>query len=211
MKKELLIFDFDGTIANTLLIALEILNEIGSEFSIPHIEEHQLVGLKSKSARELIKMSGLSWWQIPRFLHQARLRFKAHLHKIPPIEGMPEVIESFRTQGCRVGILTSNSEEGVRNYIRTYQLGEFEFVISPRTIFGKAREIKKILKHNHLSTEQVAMIGDEVRDMVAARKAGVDGIAVVWGFNSPEILQNSNPSLIVHSPAELKASLSALT
>ncbi len=203
MNKTLLIFDFDGTIANTWVVATQILNEIGKEFRLPHIHEDMLPELKSKHIRELLKMSGMHWWQLPRFLTRARTLFRVYMDQVPPIQGMPETLQELQSQGYKMGILTSNAEDSVRHFLEMNQLHGFEFVLSPNSLFGKAAMINKILRYRKLAHEEVIMIGDEVRDIQAANKAGVDSMAVSWGFNSIELLQTSRPTFLVHSPEEL--------
>ncbi|MEO0468456.1 MAG: HAD-IA family hydrolase [Bacteroidota bacterium] len=203
MQKNLLIFDFDGTIANTLAVAHHILNEVGQEFNLPKVNQQQVMALKGKSVREAMKMANMPWWKLPLFVRKARVRFREHLEKVSPIQGMPEILDALRQRSYRMGILTSNSEEGVRLFIEAHQLGDFEFIHAPDSIFGKSRMIKRILSQNQLEPEAVIMIGDEVRDVNAANKAGIDSIAVSWGFNSEDLLRNSKPTHLIHNPNDL--------
>ncbi|WNJ16196.1 HAD-IA family hydrolase [Pontibacter sp. G13] len=203
MKKSLLIFDFDGTIADTVVVAVSILNEVGSKFGLPHVDHEQALELKTKKISELMKMSGLSWLQLPSFVSQARDQFKQHLPKVPPVAGMPEILASFHARGFRMGILSSNTQEGVRGFLDRNDLNLFEFIHTPDSLFGKASTIKKILKHHQLAPEDVVMIGDEMRDIEAAQKAGIDSIAVSWGFNAIPLLQEAKPNHLVSSPSDL--------
>ncbi len=204
MKKSLLIFDFDGTIADTLVVALTILNELGQDFGLPHVDRDQFIELKQKTVPELVQLSGLSWFQVPRFLKKARNRFKAHLQDVTPIPGMPEMLESLARSGFRMGILTSNSKEGVTAFLKEHNLEYFEFIHAPDSLFGKAKVIRKILSHEALCAEEVVMVGDELRDLEAAQKAGIDSIGVTWGFNTPEVLQKGEPTHMVDEPAALQ-------
>ncbi|MEL6672986.1 MAG: HAD-IA family hydrolase [Bacteroidota bacterium] len=203
MKKRLLIFDFDGTIADTLVVALQIINEIGGEFNLPNVSRTQFMELKHKSVPELMKMSGLSWFQLPLFVHRARLKFKQHLKQVHPIHGMPEILAALQERGYRMGILTSNTSEGVNSFLQDHEIPGFEFIHAPDHIFGKSRVIRQILRHHELKEEEVVMIGDEIRDVDAARKVGIESIAVTWGFNSEELLRTGNPSHLIQTPAEL--------
>ena len=117
MKKKLLIFDFDGTIADTLAVAVDIVNEVGLEFGIPRVTTEEFMNLKHKNVSELMEMAGMSWMQLPLFVKRIRDHFKVHLHKVTPIEGMPEVLDSLQGQGFRMGILTSNTEESVQEFL----------------------------------------------------------------------------------------------
>ncbi len=203
MSFRLLIFDFDGTIANTLEVAVEIVNELGAEFGFPEVNQTQLIEFKNKSVAELLKLSGLSWMQLPLFVKRARDRFKHHLAQVHPIEGMEEVLRALHAQGYQLGILTSNTEDSVKEFLDRYDLNHFEFIYAPDSLFGKSKVIKDVLKQFHLKRSEVVMIGDEARDIEAAVKAKVQSVAVTWGFNGEEILNECQPTYVVRKPAEL--------
>lgn len=203
MEKKLLIFDFDGTIADTLVIAEEVMHELAPEFNLPKVSRQEIIRLKHKSIPELLKISGLSWHQLPLFVRKARLGFKRHIDKVQPIVGMPEILQLLKRQGFRMGILTSNSRDSVRAFLGTHKLDLFEFIYAPRSLYGKSGVIRKILKKGGFAPEEVIMIGDEIRDVDAAHKVGVDAIAVTWGFNSEELLLTKKPRHLVRRPDEL--------
>lgn len=203
MKKTLLIFDFDGTIADTLLIAVRIINEVGQEFDLPHVDRDQFMELKHKSVPELMKMAGLSWLKLPLFINQARKKFRLHLKQVKPIIGMPEILTILKNRGYRMGIVTSNTQEGVNAFLHAYGLEHFEFVHAPNSIFDKSKTIKEIMHTYHLKPAQVTMIGDEIRDVEAAHKVGIESIAVTWGFNSEQLLLTGSPNHLVKNPQDL--------
>lgn len=203
MKKSLLIFDFDGTIADTLLVALKILNELGSDYGFPHVDRQQFIQLKQKTVPELMQLSGLSWFQLPGFVRKARSSFRSHLELVRPVGGMPEILRHLHAQEYRLGILTSNTKEGVEAFLAQHDLELFEFVYAPDSLFGKAKVMRKILSHEGLPPQEVVMIGDEVRDIEAAHKAGIDSVAVTWGFNTEERLHEAAPSRLAQQPLDL--------
>lgn len=203
MKKTLLIFDFDGTIADTLVVALKILNELGHDFDLPYVDRAQFIELKQKTVPELMQLSGLSWFQLPRFIKKARKRFQAHLDEVQPVAGMPQVLQQLKSSGQRMGILTSNTQEGVKAFLEAHNLRHFEFIHAPDSLFGKAKVMRKILSHEALKPEEVIMIGDELRDIEAAQKVGVDSVGVTWGFNTPEVLRKGEPQHLISQPRQL--------
>lgn len=202
-KKRLLIFDFDGTIADTLPVAVHIVNALGDEFGFRQVLAEEFVELKHKSIKELMEMSGLSWYQLPLFVKRARDLFKERLVEVNPILGMPEILVALHKRGYRMGILTSNTEEGVAHFLKMNEVHLFEFIYAPDSIFGKAKVIKKIMKNYELPASALAMIGDEVRDIEAAQKVGIQSVGVTWGFNSAQLLSKNSPDHIIAEPKEL--------
>jgi phosphoglycolate phosphatase len=79
----------------------------------------------------------------------------------------------------------------------------FDFVFSEKNIFSKDTRLKFIVKIFKLRFEDVIYVGDEIRDMQAAKKARLKGVAVSWGYTSPKILQSADPSAIVYSAKQL--------
>lgn len=202
-KKSLLIFDFDGTIADTLPVAITIVNALGKEFGFPQLKQNEFLELKHKSIKELLEISGLSWLQLPLFVKRARDLFKEHLLEVHPILGMPEILHTLHRRGYRMGILTSNTQEGVRQFLHSNDVQGFEFIHAPDSLFGKSKVIRKIMKASRLSPQEIVMIGDEVRDIEAAQKAGVESVGVTWGFNSAQLLKTTGPDHVVEEPDEL--------
>ncbi len=202
-QKELYIFDFDGTIANSVPAALQILQDLGDEYRLPTVYPELVSELKHKSVKELMHMAGLTWIQVPGFLKKARIRFRHMIHEVEPFEGLPEIICRMKEQHHRLGILTSNREDNVRDFLQRHDLELFDFIESSTSLFGKSRKLNRIVKHTGVFPHDMVMIGDEVRDINAAKKVGVSSVAVTWGFNSPRLLKTSNPDFIVGSPGEL--------
>ena len=99
--------------------------------------------------------------------------------------------------------MTSNTKEGVQAFLANHQLQYFEFIFAPDSLFGKAKVIRKILSHEALSPQEVIMIGDELRDVEAANKAGVESIAVTWGFNTQQVLERGEPNHLIMNPSQL--------
>ncbi|MDP5171888.1 MAG: HAD-IA family hydrolase [Bacteroidia bacterium] len=198
-NKQLYVFDFDGTIADSVPAALRIINDLGAEYRLPKVDPQIIAELKHKSIKELLHMSGLTWVQIPGFLRKARLGFRKMIDDVKPIEGMPALIHHLVESNARLGILTSNREDNVRDFLQKHDLEQFDFVECSTSLFGKANKLRRIKRMTGIPFQSMAMIGDEVRDVEAAKKVGVTSVAVTWGFNSPELLQTSHPDHLVSS------------
>jgi phosphoglycolate phosphatase-like HAD superfamily hydrolase len=69
---------------------------------------------------------------------------------------------------------------------------------------GKPREFHRILKKRKVAKDEVIYIGDESRDVEAARESGIKVISVTWGYNSREALSAHRPDFIAETPDELQ-------
>ena len=193
-----IVFDFDGTIADTYEETLAIANEIkkkeGGKIDLEDIRERGL--------GYLVKESGLSAWEIAKLIRQvqSRLKEKNNLKLFP---SMPELFRKLALQ-YKLGIVSSNNEEIIRKVLRKYDAENlFEFIFSDSSLFGKHLVLKRMRRRYHLNREEIVYIGDENRDVIAAKKDGVKIIAVAWGFNSEERLRREKPDYLAASVKEL--------
>jgi phosphoglycolate phosphatase len=123
---------------------------------------------------------------------------------LPLIPGIGEILPEMRSRARSFGVLTSNAEENVDLFLKAHGLRQhFDFISSTSRLTGKSGHLRAIRQTFSLRAEEMLYIGDEIRDIKAAKKAGVAMAAVTWGFNSPESLQAEAPEHVIHAPREL--------
>lgn len=204
------VFDFDGTLADTLTEALEIVNGLAPSYGFQPLSREFADSLRGGGVREAIAKVGIKPRVIPKLHLEIRRLLKERIGSIHPFPGIPEAISSLAGASLRLGVLTSNSADNVRTFLdRTGLLPHFQFVVGASSLFGKARHLRKLLDTElaGIPKSQVAYIGDETRDIQAAQKAGLRSVAVSWGLNTKEALAETNPTHLVHSPLELSNTL----
>jgi len=197
------LFDFDGTVADTRTVAHGILNDMSREFGFKELPEEDLETARNMSIRQFIRHLGIKNWRVPMIAKRGLQLLHERIDRIDPIAGMPEVLAELYERGNRIGILTSNSEANVTAFLRRHDLPYFKFIRTSSKLFGKAREMKKILKQEKLMPSGVLYIGDETRDIEAAKESGLRMAAVTWGYNSPEALASMRPDHLITSPEEI--------
>ena len=206
MTQKIIIFDFDGTIADTVDALVTIANRLALEFGYVPINSQELVLLRNLTAIEIIKYSGVSLFKIPFMVKKVKGELKHKIPELKPIEGINAALIELHHQGYHLGIITSNSQENVNEFLKCHNLDYlFDFIYSGVTIFGKTTIINNVLRQKHFQPESVIYVGDETRDIESAKKANIKVIAVSWGFNSPEALSKQNPDFLIHHPHELLA------
>lgn len=204
MDTHLVIFDFDGTIADTKELVINIINRLAPEFGFVALDETKIAHFQKLTAKEVIKQSRVHWWQLPFLNKRVREEFQKEISHISLIEGMMDVLEILKQNNCHLGIITSNSEDNASQVLREHGfLHCFNFIESSFHLFGKDKVIKRILKDKNIPPERVTYVGDETRDIEAARKSGVRSVAVSWGFNTAEALAKCQPDILIHHPSEL--------
>ena len=199
-----IIFDFDGTLVQSLDTVVTIINRLAPEFGYRVSSPEQIACLRQVGTREAMLQVGLPWYKLPFVTRRLRAEINEEIHCLQLVDGIKDVLQQLRTEGYRLGIITSNAKKNVQSCLHNHQLEEcFDFVESEFNLFGKARTIKKAIAKYKLDRQTVIYVGDEARDMQAARKIPVVAIAVAWGFHSRDLLAASSPDYLIESPMEL--------
>ncbi|MBM3857762.1 MAG: HAD family hydrolase [Verrucomicrobia bacterium] len=200
---KVLLFDFDGTIADTRTLALRILNELSEEFRFRSLPEEELPEARNMTTQKLIRHLGIRRWRVPKIARRGLVKFQERIHEVEPIAEMPAILDQLHERGFRLGILTSNSQTNVTAFLKHHHISCFEFIRSSSKLFGKARELRRIMKEHHLQTEELIYIGDETRDIEATHSTAIRMAAVTWGYNSADILRSMNPEFLFDKPEQL--------
>ena len=198
-----IIFDFDGTIADTFWIGFQIVNGLADEFDFKKVKEEEVDKYRQMTSREVVKALSISWLKLPLVAARVRKEMSKIIGQAKLFEGIKETLTQLRQSGHKFGILSSNSLENLEFFINNNDLKVFDFIQSGRKLFGKDRILNLIVVNNGLNKDNVVYVGDETRDIKAARRAGLKVIAVSWGYNAREALEQQKPDLIVDVPEEL--------
>ena len=199
-----LVFDFDGTIADTLGEGLTIYNELAEKNGYNLISPDQLDNLRELDTNGLLKHLGVPKRKLPFHLATAMRRLRSRIEKLSLIEGVQDVLPLLRERSEQMGILSSNIPENIETFLEVHGIrDEFSFVSSIGKLSGKARHLRSIARTFSLAPGEITYVGDEIRDLRAARKAKVEVIAVTWGLNSRRSLSRENPTFLIDQPSEL--------
>jgi phosphoglycolate phosphatase len=205
-KATTLIFDFDGTLADTFGIALEVFRGIAPKSQAT--DDKTVEKLRSLPAKEALWAVGVRWWNLPYIVYRGRKAVKQHMDSVNAIKGMPAVLQELHEQGYKMYILSSNSTKNIRNFLDRNKLNEyFTAFWGGEGVFAKAGAIRKVVHENELDMDACIYIGDEVRDVDAAKHAGMRFIGVTWGYNNRKALENAQAESLVDKPKDLLKSI----
>jgi HAD superfamily hydrolase (TIGR01549 family) len=211
MTIKVIFFDFDGTIADTLNSIVGITNRLAVEFGHQPIATAEITQLKNLSSRQIIKQSGISILKFPLLIAKVKAELNTEISKIQPFPEIKPTLIELRNRVDRVGILSSNSKENIQAFLELNDMDYlFDFIYTEAALFGKSRIIKRILKQEKIRPEESVYIGDETRDIEAAKRSQVTAIAVSWGFNSAAALAAYHPDFLVQKPPEIIAAIEKL-
>jgi phosphoglycolate phosphatase len=198
-----LLFDFDGTIADTLDLAMAIGKKIADEFGIPPLTNREVVHFRNSTLREAVRDLKIPLRKIPSMIMRIRQEIHENIGMMRPINGIETVLRELRPQCEHLGIVTSNSEENVRWFLTKYDLDIFDFGAYSSAILGKLSKLRGVINKHHLPKDRVLYFGDTIGDIEACRRAGIRVAAVTWGYNTKEALIAANPDFLVSTPEEI--------
>jgi phosphoglycolate phosphatase len=196
-----IIFDFDGTIVDNRHYFVEFLAKEAGKWPL---SSEQQASLDSLPLFFMARRLGIAWYRLPHVYFKGRKRMDRVMSTFKPFEEMPEIIKKLHAEGHVLFILSSNSVRNVRLFLKHHDMRQyFMEVYAGIAVFGKAGMIHKLLRENNLKAKDAAMVGDEIRDVVAAQAAGVRSIAVTWGLCSAKDLAEMKPTAIATTAREL--------
>lgn len=209
-KYDLIIFDLDGTILNTLEDLTDSLNVILVENGYPQRTQSEVRGFVGNGIRLLIKRAtpeGLPETTLDR-LHQDFIQYyQLHcMDRTGPYEGIPELLREVRKRGFRTAVVSNKADSAVKILCDRYFNGLFDMVVGERK--GISRKpapdsVNEILSTLQISRERAVYIGDSDVDIATARNAGMDEIIVTWGFKDLDFLREMGAKCMVSEPKEI--------
>lgn len=203
-NRPVLVFDFDGTIADTHRYIIEISNRLADEFQYRKILPAEIEDLKNKTAKEIIGVLRVPMLKIPAIIARAKKEFYEGIAQVKPIAGVREVLAELKQNGAHMGILSSNNQENIRAFLEIHGLTDiFDFIHTTSKVWSKNTSLKDLAGKYDLTLGNILYVGDETRDITAARKVNAKVIAVAWGYNSAKVLKKHRPDYLLQRPEEL--------
>jgi phosphoglycolate phosphatase len=202
----LVIFDFDGTLADSAEWTFGKLNEIGKRFGMRHVTPEEIEMLRGRSNRDVLGYLGVPLWKLPSMVAEFRRQMAKEAGVIPLFPGVGDMLATLRAGQVRTAIVSSNAEENIRRILGAQNATLIDDFACGASMFGKARKLRAVVKRSGIAPVQTLFVGDETRDIEAAREAGIASGAVLWGYATSSILRAESPSRVfaaVHDVAAL--------
>jgi phosphoglycolate phosphatase len=195
MPCPLVIFDLDGTLADSFPWFLRNVNGVADKFSFRRIGDQDIEALRGLGSREILSRLEIPFWKLPGIARHMRRLKTEHLADIELFPEVDTMLRALADAGVRLALVSSDSEANAHR-----QLGEaaalFSYFDCGASLFGKSAKFRRILARASVSAAHAISIGDEIRDIEAARATGIACGAVTWGYAAPEALRALRPDLV---------------
>ena len=195
--QKLIVFDFDGTLCDSLGVVVSEYNKLYPAKPIDNID-----AMRNMPMRKFLELHGITKWKLPIMKYRLVKALEQHASHMSAFQGTQATLLELKQRGYRLGILTSNSYKNVEGFLKREKLtGLFDFIYCDSSLFGKARLLQKI--RDKIKPSVMFYVGDENRDIEAANKVNVVSVAVTWGYQSEALLFQYKPVYLVKSMKEL--------
>jgi phosphoglycolate phosphatase len=200
----IILFDFDGVLADTLDDLLNFAREVCAQLGFPrNPTPADLDVLETMSFVDYGRQLKLPPQYIDAFVSQCLQMFNQRLRPPEMFEGMGQAIAEAAKSNI-LAIVTGNTTPTVDGFLKENHLRKYiQLIIGVEQKGSRPEKIRLALRELGQGEEAAYMVGDAVSDIRAARETSIKSIAVGWGHQSPARLMTANPDYLVDSPQEL--------
>lgn len=191
----LIIFDFDGTLADSASWMIRTLNDIAGQFGLRRVSDAEVQMLRGRSNTDIVRHLGVPLWKLPKIAAEMRRRIAADIEQFKLFAGVDAMLRSLDERGVQLAIVSSNSESNVRRVLGEENAVRIDAFDCSAAMFGKAGKLRSVMRRLGMDPRATLYVGDETRDIEAAREIGVASGAVTWGYAKPDILATFKPTL----------------
>ncbi len=209
---KLIIFDLDGTLADTLDDIGDAVNEMLTDYSFPTLTRRDILANINRGARELIRLC------LPEkarssedFITEALNVYKSYYNlrycnKTSLYPGIKEALSALNEGGIKLAVLSNKQDEAVKLIIArllpeipfSCVLGQGPFPTKP-----SPDAVNYIMNIAGASSEETAFVGDSHIDMFTAKNSGTLAVGVTWGYRSREVLTENGAQYLIDKTEDL--------
>ena len=204
MTYRLAAFDFDGTLADSLGWLAGVMGEVARAHGFGPFDQRDLEALRAMTAHQALARLGLPVWRVPLVAAHVRRLQARDIEQIRLFPGVPEMLAGLADDGVRVAVVSSNGEANVRRVLGDALAARVAHYGCGASLFGKRAKLTAALRRLGVPPAQAIYVGDEVRDIEAARAAGMASGAVTWGYANPDALRAAGPTEEFVTPADVR-------
>lgn len=204
--KKIAIFDMDGTLIDTAIDISTSVNYVRAHiYGLEPLSQEYVVSSINSINRNLAKL----FYETKTYESEAKNAFEEHYHdqciqNVRPYEGIVETIETLHNNRCLLGVATNAPTPFAKRMLEHLKMAEyFQHIVGADAVAIPKPHPEMLNFHLDAHAydpmrDRAWMIGDNVKDMDAAKEANIQSIFATWGFND-----NGNGDYIARDPLEI--------
>lgn len=212
MKKNIIIFDLDGTLLNTLDDLADSTNFALSSLKYPQKTLEEIRNFVGNGVAKLIERAIPQGIQNPNF-EKCLTIFKQYYsqnmyNKTKPYDGIIEMLTELRNQGCKVAVVSNKFDAAVKELCKKYFDNLVDIAIGEDEVHGIKKKpapdtVNKVLELFSAKKEDSIYVGDSDVDIMTAKNSELSCISVTWGFRDIDFLKQHGADIIIDKPEQL--------
>jgi phosphoglycolate phosphatase len=203
MRYQLVIFDFDGTLADSFPWFVGVFDQLSDRFHFRKMPAGELEALRSCGPSEILRRLGIRSWKMPFIASHLRALMARDIDRIALFRGVDATLRHLAEQGTAMAVVSSNSQENVRRILGPENAARIQYYECGAALLGKQSKFRRVLAQSGVPPEAAISIGDEVRDLEAARRVGIAFGAVSWGYSDVASLRERAPAEVFETFEDL--------
>ena len=206
MRHRLVLFDFDGTLADSLDWFLGIFDQVADHFGYRRLAPGDRERLRGLDTHAILRHLDVPAWKLPLIARHLRALAARDIAKIRLFPGVATMLSALNAGGLQMAVVSSNSERNVRSVLGPAASHVTHYACGAN-LFGKASKVRSVLRATRADPRATILVGDEARDVEAAEATGIDSAAVAWGYADPAFLRSLSPTLFFERVEEIAPAL----
>ena len=203
----LIIFDFDGTLADSFTWAASVVNQFADQYGFRRIDPSEHETLRVLDAKTLMQQLGVPMWKVPIMAAHVHRLMGQQIDHILLFAGIERQLQCLHASGAVLAVVSSNAEQNIRRVLGPANSALIDYFECGAAVFGKSSKLKTVLRHSRIDPAQSILIGDEIRDADAARQVHMAFGAVAWGYTNYDALLAQSPNESFSQVEELSEKL----
>jgi len=212
MKKELIIFDLDGTLINSIPDLTDSLNYTAAKFDKRGFTETDITKMVGAGVTKLIERA----FEINKGEKPFEEVFGVfldyynshHSHLSYLYDGVEDELSRLNKSGKKLAVLSNKLDRFTKQIVKDFEIEKYFSLVLGATNELKTKPsgeaINFITSNLGVSKEMAVMVGDSQPDIMAARDAGIHCIAVTYGYRPEKMLRDLNPDFLINRIGQLK-------
>jgi len=207
MKYKLIIFDFDGTLADSFPWFIKTMNVVTEKFNLKRIEKEEIAELRKLDSLSFLKRLNVPLYKLPRISTYMRNLMTENIEEIKLVSGIDDLLYKLKDAGYKLAVVSTNNKTNIVKILGEELFSLNDHFVAGVSLFGKEVKIKKVLKLSGIDKKDAIYIGDEMRDIQASKKVGIACGAVTWGVNDADALAALEPDEIYYNVDQILKSV----
>lgn len=212
MRYDLIIFDLDGTLLNTIGDLAEAANVMLRKRNLPQHTYEEYCTFVGNGIMRLVERALPEEQRTTERVAAAREDFLSYYidhidRKTKPYEGIVQLLNDLQAEGVSLAVASNKFQAGTRKLIQRF-FPEVGWV----AVYGQRPDVplkpdpavvEEILSEVKIPRERVLYVGDSGVDIETAHRAGIKAVGVTWGFRSRSELEAAGADRIVDRAEEI--------